>query len=186
MITAEKMEKAAKDCGALRTARIPAADIQVDSGFRASCEMNQCGAYGCRWSCPPVLPSVGEMHKDLRQYTEAVLFQADFPLGDIFDYAAMEEGAAAFYRLCRCIEKHLQKDEGTFLLLGAGACRECAGCTYPKAPCVRPQGPVMSLEAYGVDVTALVRSAALPYNISPDLVTYTGLILASPAEAGRC
>ena len=177
-VTAKKTEQAARDCGAVRTAWITPQDIPVDPGFRTSCEMNQCGAYGCRWSCPPAIADVEVLHEDLLSCSAAMVFQADFPVGDIFDYEAMEEGAKAFYALCRCLEKRLDEiSKDRFFVLGAGACRECRICTYPKAPCVRSRGPVLSLEAYGVDVTGLVKAARLPYNVSPELVTYTGLVL---------
>lgn len=180
MVYENEIERAAKDCGAARTASVPPGEIPVDTGFRRSCAMNQCGAFSCRWSCPPALPGIEKMHKELLAYRAAILFQADFSVRDIFDYEAMEEGAQAFYQICRCLERRLGAlpGAGRFLVLGAGACRECRECSYPDAPCRRKKGPVMSLEAYGVDVTRLAQAADLPYNAAPELVTYTGLILA--------
>ena len=139
---AERAVDAVRSCGAARWRWIRPADIEVRGAFRISCEMNQCGRYGACWSCPPALPDVAVLARDLHSYPAGLVFQVDTPLGDDFDYEAMEAGALEFYAVCRCIEQRLAAAGVPALVLGAGSCRECRRCTYPDAPCVRPQGPV--------------------------------------------
>lgn len=170
-------EQFAAACGAARWRWIDPGEITVSTAFRTSCAMNQCGQFGRCWSCPPAVPSVEKMHEDLLRYDMGLVFQGDYPYVDDFDYEAMEAGALSFYQLCRCLEGHLTELPVRSLVLGAGRCRECRVCTYPNKPCVRAQGPVMSLEAYGVDVTALCRLSDLPYVLENGTVPYTGLAL---------
>lgn len=173
----EEAEEICRSCGAERLAWISPEEIRTTGAFRISCEMNMCGQYGRSWSCPPALASIEELREQILQFGSGLVFQADYPFADAFDYEAMEAGALAFYGLCRCIETGLRGLSPDILVLGAGSCRECRRCTYPDAPCVRPQGPVLSLEAYGVDVTALCDTAGLPYAYTTEVVPYTGLAL---------
>ena len=175
--------EAVRSCGATRWQWIRPTDLEVRAAFRISCEMNQCGRYGACWSCPPALPDVAALARELRGFQAGLVFQMDAPLGDDFDYSTMEAGALEFYALCRCIEQQLAAIHVASLVLGAGSCRECRRCTYPDAPCIRPQGPVYSLEAYGVDVTALCERADLPYQIQDGRIPYTGLLLLRDATA---
>lgn len=177
----EQAEQCVRDCGAVRWNWIDPASIRVVHAFRASCEMNQCGRYGACWSCPPAIPDVETLRKRMLGYQAGLVFQSDTPVSDDFDYEAMEAGALAFYGRCRCAENRLEESGFRPLVLGAGSCRECRRCTYPDAPCVRPQGPVYSLEAFGVDVLALCESAHLPYRMQAGVVPYTGLALLDPA-----
>lgn len=173
----QQAEQAAADCGTSRLRWIDPADIPVNAAFRASCAMNQCGEFGRRWSCPPALAAVEVLRERIQSYSGALVFQADYSFADDFDYEGMEKGALDFYRLCRCVESSLRGLGLDALVLGAGSCRECRQCTYPKRPCVRPQGPVYSLEAFGVDVNALCRLADLPYVLDGGIVPYTAMAL---------
>ncbi|MDE8682148.1 DUF2284 domain-containing protein [Blautia schinkii] len=42
------------------------------------------------------------------------------------------------------------------LMLGAGGCRICGHCAYPK-PCRFPEKAISSMEAYGLFVTQVCR-----------------------------
>jgi predicted metal-binding protein len=64
------------------------------------------------------------------------------------------------------------------LALSAGACERCETCAYTRGePCRMPDQMIASLEAYCIDVAALLEVAELRYNNGPGTVSYVGLIL---------
>ena len=64
------------------------------------------------------------------------------------------------------------------LTLSAGACSLCKECSYiHDSPCPIPERAFGALEAYGVDVAALLKQCGLTYNNGPNTVSYVGVIL---------
>jgi predicted metal-binding protein len=64
------------------------------------------------------------------------------------------------------------------LALNAGCCRICERCAYLDGePCRNPDQAVSSVEAYGIDVIGLEKSAGIPYYNGKNTVSYVGLIL---------
>ena len=64
------------------------------------------------------------------------------------------------------------------LTLSAGACNLCETCSYVlQKPCIMPDKAIGSLEAHGVDVTALVTNCGLQYNNGPNTVSYVGVVM---------
>lgn len=63
------------------------------------------------------------------------------------------------------------------LFLGAGGCRICQRCAkLDGQPCRHPEEVVSSLEAYGINVSALAAQAGMQYTNGPDTVTYFGAV----------
>ena len=64
------------------------------------------------------------------------------------------------------------------LPLNAGCCRICEKCAYLDGePCRHPDQAVSSVEAYGMNVIALEKSAGIPIYNGKNTVSYVGLIL---------
>ena len=64
------------------------------------------------------------------------------------------------------------------LPLNAGCCSICPTCAYlDDEPCRNPDQAVSSVEAYGINVIALQKSAGLPHYGGKNTVTYVGMIL---------
>ena len=57
----------------------------------------------------------------------------------------------------------------------------CEKCTYPTfpndGPCRNPDYAVSSVEAYGMNVSALMKTAGMPYNHGKGAIGFVGLIL---------
>ena len=78
----------------------------------------------------------------------------------------------------RLRERLDQLEAGARLHLGAGGCRMCFRCAKLEGrPCPFPDRALASLEAYGMDVTALAALTGMPYINGPNTVTYFGAVL---------
>ncbi len=115
-----------------------------------------------------------------RQFSHGLVIQTVWPLEDEFDFdgmmAAKDKHAALFRRSVDVVESLLPA--GKRLALSAGPCDVCASCAYlAKEPCRSPDRAMSSLEAYGIDVAALIARAGLSYSNGSRTVSYVGLIL---------
>lgn len=169
-----------KRLGVTRTGVVPVPSIVFSEAFRAACEANQCGQYGANWACPPGVGAPAELIERARRFREGLVVQTVWPLEDAFDFDGMMAGkdkhTAVFRDVFERIGPLLPGTEK--LALCAGACAVCEPCTYPSGePCRFPERAMSSLEAYGIDVAALIASAGLSYNNGANTVSYVGLIL---------
>lgn len=158
-------------------------DIAVDAlvfnpVFRDACAMNQCGKYGTNWACPPGVGSPDALAARARRFTRGLVIQTVWPLTDAFDLEGMMDAAARHNALFRRVAAHIAAHQTPTLALSAGACEGCEPCTYARGePCCLPDQAIASLEAYCIDVAALLDAAGLRYNNGPGTVSYVGLIL---------
>ncbi|MDR1807260.1 MAG: ASKHA domain-containing protein [Propionibacteriaceae bacterium] len=144
---------------------------------REMCAQNRCRAFGSNWMCPPALPPLGELAEDLAAYRRGLLVQTVGRLDDAFDYEGMVAAERAHKRRFRRLVADLRPAYPRLTPLGAGACDLCPACSYPAEPCRLPGLAHASMEASGLDVTAVCRAAGVPYYHGPDSVTYTSLVL---------
>jgi len=92
----------------------------------------------------------------------------------------MFEGMADFQKTLVGLKKDLLDEfpEKRLLLLGAGSCSICKKCTYMEGePCRFPEKAFPSVEACGIDVMSLSKTAGVKYNNGRNTVTYIGVIL---------
>ncbi len=157
---------------------IDAADIRFDPAFRKICEGNACGYYGACWTCPPDAGEIGALIERARGYRRALVFQTVHPLEDSFDIEGMHAAGAAHNRFVQAVRRAARAEHPDALVLGAGACGICRRCAKRDGrPCRHPGRAVSSLEAYGIDVSALAKSSGLSYTNGPNTVTYFGAVL---------
>lgn len=140
--------------------------------------MNTCGKYGKCWTCPPEVGEIDEMIKSLSAYKGAIVYQLVSPLEDSFDFEGMVKAKKDFFalemRVVKAIRAIMQKE---YLHLGAGGCGVCPRCTKEDdLPCRHPDLAIVSLEAYGVNVSLLAKASGLKYINGPNTVTYFGAI----------
>lgn len=163
--------------GAKQAKVIEASDISFCRDFRKACEANSCGRYGRCWTCPPYVGDIDELIKTAKQYKYAVVYRTVSPLEDSFDIEGMLEAGKNHNSLSLKISE-CAKPLGNFLHLSAGGCRICDRCAKEDdLPCRFPQKALCSLEAYGVDVSALAKTAGMPYIAGVNTVSYFGAVL---------
>jgi predicted metal-binding protein len=138
-----------------------------------ACEANSCGKYNRCWTCPPAIGAPEDHLKKIGAYKRAFVFTTKHDLEDSFDYEGMMRGKEKHDRLTGELHERFGKANPVF---GAGGCTLCAVCAYPL-PCRFPEKIFPSIEAAGIDVTALSRAAGIKYHNGPNTVTYFSMLL---------
>ena len=162
-----------------RAEMIKGEQIVLDRAFRAACASNACGLYGKCWMCPPDVGKIDELMARVRCYPSALLYQSVSMLEDSFDFEGMQEGGAQHAKRSIALDEALRHAGYTdFLHLSKGGCGVCSVCAKAEGkPCRFPQKALSSLEAYGVNVSATVKSTSMKYINGVNTVTYFGLVL---------
>ena len=141
------------------------------------CEVNTCGAYNARWSCPPGCGSVEECDKIMHRYGKGILVQTVGEIEDSLDWEGiMEVKKVHDERFLKGTER-LKEQLDEVLPLGDGACSRCKKCTYPDEPCRFPELASSSMEAFGLFVSDVCKKNGVLYNYGPGKMCYTGCYL---------
>lgn len=164
------------DAGARRIGVVAVEDIDFQPEFRKLCESNACGMFGRSWMCPPLVGEVEELIQSLKAYQWAVVYQTVDELEDSYDFEGMMAAGEKMNRLTTRVRRELA-EVSPLLFLGAGGCRICQRCSkLDGQPCRRPEEAISSLEAYGINVSALAVQAGMQYINGSDTVTYFGAV----------
>jgi len=169
-----------KALGVQRAALIDTAQISFDESFRRQCEQNVCGHFNKNWMCPPAVGSFAELKARALKYKKGLVFQTVHQLEDSFDFEGMMEGTEKHTQISRQVIQYIRDKDlfADFLPLNVGPCTYCETCSYTDGQeCRVPEEAIASVESYGIDVTALVRSCGIPYNNGPNTVSCVTLIL---------
>jgi len=156
---------------------IPANKIVFSLELLNYCKTNTCGYYNKSWTCPPACASIEEQRKKILLYKNVLVFTTMFKLEDSFDYEGMTNGR----ELHTLLTIELKNRLGDIPVYGAGSCPVCVNeegenlCAFPSA-CPYPEKKIESLEAAGINVTELSKSAGIKYNNGPDTVTFFTMV----------
>lgn len=175
----DKMTAEALSLGAFKAAVIEAGSIVLDASFRAMCESNACGVYGKCYMCPPDVGDIDRMMREIGEYDYALVYQTVSKLEDSFDFDGMVQAKRKTYPLAQSLRHVFEALNVTKVLhLGAGGCGVCKVCAKRTGePCRDPERAMPSLEAYGINVSELARTAGMKYINGQNTVTYFGAVL---------
>ena len=141
------------------------------------CEVNTCGAYNARWSCPPGCGSVEECDAVMHRYAKGILVQTVGDIEDSLDWEGIMEVKSVHDKRFLKGTEQLKKELDEVLPLGDGACTRCKKCTYPDEPCRFPELASSSMEAFGLFVSDVCKKNGVLYNYGPGKMCYTGCYL---------
>lgn len=180
----EKIKSYACDSYTCNAAPVEVEKIVFDPAFRRACEANTCGNYGKSWTCPPYVGEIDELIKKASSYKYALVYQTIHPLEDSYDFEGMVEAGKLHAELSLKLSRFFDTlDFPKKLHLAAGGCRVCPVCAKrTDEPCRHPELALASLEAYGVNVSALASSCGMKYINGQNTVTYFGALFFTPAE----
>lgn len=179
MMTENQLTDILVEWGAYRAAVVPVEQIHFEPEFRKMCESNACGMYGKSWMCPPCVGPVENLIAQAKTFSRALVYQTVNPLEDSYDFEGMMEAGQQMNQLTQRVRSELQNAFGSRALhFGAGGCRLCPACAKrSEQPCRFPDKALVSLEAYGVNVSKLAELAGMKYINGQDTVTYFGAVL---------
>ena len=167
--------------GATKANVIEADKIETDRSFRDMCAQNACGVYGKCHMCPPDVGDIEALMAEVGKYDYALVYQTVSELEDSYDFEGMVAARKRTYPLAQSL-REVFADAGIshVLHLGAGGCGVCEVCAKKTGePCRFPEKAMPSLEAYGVNVSALARASDMKYINGQNTVTYFGAVLFS-------
>ena len=153
---------------------LDAATLLPRPEVRDMCAANRCRHYNKSWTCPPACPSLEHNRALLAGYKTGILVQSTGTPEDEFDLESMYEIGRTHMRRFHEFHKALREEYPNLLALGAGVCDLCESCTYPDAPCRRPEDAVTSMEAFGLVVSDACTANGMKYNYGPGTMTFTG------------
>ncbi|MDR0910297.1 MAG: DUF2284 domain-containing protein [Spirochaetaceae bacterium] len=167
----------AKECGFSHWGPLDPATIVLLPEVRDMCKANKCGAYDTSWACPPALGTLDECRERIKPYSQGILLQTTALLEDEFDGEAMQKAYEDNNERTLAFLKQFKAKVPEAMVFGGGACKKCARCSYPNAPCRFPELFTPSLEAYGIVVSDICKANSLPYYYGPLTLTYTAAAL---------
>ena len=180
MVDGGELIALALESAAAHAAVLDTSKIQFHQDFREACEKNLCKKYGTSWMGPPAIGPIRILMQRAALYRQGLLLQTLHPVTNNFDMKGMLQGAKihaiVFRDLLEKIRRRYPRED--MLPLSAGCCSICERCGYLDGePCRHPNQAVSSVEAYGMNVIALQKSAAIPYYHGENKICYVGLIL---------
>ena len=166
----------AREAGFSHAGVFPVGELRFLPQVREMCAADKCGRYDRSWSCPPACGTLEECRDRAMAFEWGVLLQTTAELEDAFDVETMLSAGALQAERFRAYLDSLPP-ETERLPLGAGCCTVCESCAWPHAPCRFPRRMTPSMEAFGLQVADVCRSAALAYNYGPGTITYSSCVL---------
>ena len=156
--------------------------VILSDAVRKMCEQNKCGQYGKNWTCPPAVKSVDEFRQDIAAFDTFLVVYQVYPVKSSFDWRGMMVGGGDFKDRLYALKKEIETSDPDFkfIVLGAGGCSLCERCAYLDGePCRSPEDAMVSVEACGIDVMALMKDNGLKYYNGKNTVTFIGGLLYS-------
>ena len=178
-MTFEQFQAAVADIPLHQLAEVEKSKLVFSDEVRKMCEINSCRQYGRTWMCPPGVGEIAAWKERMFGFKHAFLFSYVGTLEDSFDYESMVRIKAEFGQIIVKIRRLMEEANAQFLIFGAGGCQLCEQCTYPDAPCRRPEEATPSVEACGLFIAEMAEPCGLNYINGPNTVTYFGLVMAN-------
>jgi predicted metal-binding protein len=188
MLNGNELVQVALESSATDAAVLDTASIQFHEDFRKACEKNFCRRYDTSWMGPPAIGSITELIQKAACYRQGMLFQTVHAVASNFDMKGMMAAAKVHEKVFRTLLARIRREfpDEEILPLNAGCCGLCEKCGYlTQEPCRHPDLAVSSVEAYGINVIALQKSAGLPHYIGKESVIYVGLVLFNKAVSSQ-
>jgi len=142
---------------------------------RNICE-TECPRYHTTWACPPAVGTVEECKARCLSYPELLMIST---VTEVSDIANMEEGLATrqeHERLTYEVAQMIKEQGCEILVLSTESCSQCEQCTYPDAPCRKPQKMFPCVESHGILVTDLCEKHGMEF-FNGNIVTWFSIIL---------
>jgi len=169
------IETLCRSLGARSVSTVSVNELEFSQEIRDLCKVNACGRYGSNYTCPPSIGELDELIEKARQFKSITVWQNVYPLEDSFDIDGMFNSQQHHNTMTLKIaeEAYAELGRDKALVLAAGGCTICKRCAEStNEPCRSPEKALSSLEAYGINVSTLAKSADMKYIAGKNTVTY--------------
>ncbi len=169
----ERYRQLAFKLGASGAVVIPADSVSVDERVRLKCTIPRCARAGETPNCPPYAPDLDLVRKAITRYSLAILIKCDVPLdphlSEDVKTEVIQKQRMLFHQKGAEVVSGIERQafsDGYHLAMGlaGGSCKDylCLGqpCQYfETGACRHPLESRPSIEALGIDITALINNA---------------------------
>lgn len=151
-------------------------DILFYDRVRYICE-TECPRYGTSWSCPPAVGTVAECEERCRRYRQGFLFTTVAEVSDMMNMEEMLSTRMEHEEITREIVQLFRAEGAEPLTLSTESCAACKTCTYPGAPCRKPDRMFPCIESHGIVVSELAEKYGISFLNGAGVVTWFSLLL---------
>ena len=173
----EKIEKMARDHGYNCVGHTTADKLHPRDAVRDMCAANTCHSYDRNWSCPPACGSIEDYAKKFSEYEDVVVFETVAEMEDEFDVDTMLDTNDDHKERMIPFAEDVREIVPDCLFLSAGPCTLCEECAYPDNPCRFPKKQFAAMEASGLVVSDVCKSADIPYNHGKNHIAYISCVV---------
>ena len=155
---------------------ISTSELEFSENVRYICR-TECPMYGKTWACPPGVGTVSACREKCLSYPKAFMFTT---MAEVSDIESMEETLstrAQHEEITHQVADIFRQQHADIYVLSAQACHYCKQCSYPDAPCRRPDKMFPCVESHGVLVTALAEKYGISFINGYNVVTWFSLLL---------
>ena len=116
--------------------------------------------------------------QDLAEFLRGDYDCDEDPISDYYeDWEVLAETRTLHNSRLDKLAAMMREELGDVAVFSTGGCDLCETCTYPDAPCARPDARRHSLSAHGVAVGTTCQNAGMDYSFINGSVRYIGMIL---------
>lgn len=152
------------------------AELTFSERVRAVCEMD-CTRYGTSWACPPAVGPVEACRARCLQYPHALLITTMNEVEDITDMEKTLATRAGHEAVTRQVDRLIREQGVETYTLSTESCTVCEKCTYPDAPCRRPDYMFPCVESHGILILDTAEHFGIDFQASGNIATWFSLIL---------
>jgi len=168
----------AREMGFDQAGLLSADEVVTSADLAASCNPQACRKYGSCWTCPPGAGTYEELLGDISSRRAGVVVQTVRDGVDFYeDWDVLEELRTLHNGRLDELARMMRPEFEDVLVFSTGGCDLCDECSYPDAPCKRPDARRESLSAHGVAVGATCQNAGLDYSFQNGRIRFVGMIL---------
>lgn len=151
-------------------------DLVFSERIRWICE-HECSMYNKSWACPPAVGSVEECKARCLGFENGLLIAT---INEVSDITNLEETLATrsdHEEITRQVLALVREQAGEAMALSTESCAACKKCTWPDAPCRRPERMFPCVESHGIVVSEMAERIGMDFYAGGNMVTWFSLIL---------
>lgn len=174
----ERLEEQLAELPLYQYAFIRSEDLVFSERIRWICE-HECSMYNKSWACPPAVGSVEECKARCLSYENGLLITT---ISEVEDITRLEETLATrgdHEEITRQVLALVRQQAAEAMALSTESCAACKKCTWPDAPCRRPERMFPCVESHGIVVSEMAERIGMDFYAGGNIVTWFSLILFS-------